>query len=425
MVRLCGLLAIVMVIGGSSGEGPPGRIVLRQGWPEKPSGIPAGSVSADGRHVAFVSAARLLPVDTNVVHDIYVLDRESQRLTLATIAYSGGASDGTALSPQLNADGRYLAFNSAATVLTLAPDRNEKDDVFLRDGVTGITSRVSVGPGRVDGNGQSTNPAISADGRRVVFQSTATNLVAGRDENGTASDVYLADLNAGALTRIGADPSGRQFARAFSPRISGNGRYVVFAALPSQSAAPSARTDAVAIPRVYLHDLAAGTTVCVSCDRPPGSARLAAFAPDLDAEGRVVAFVIQSTKARSDIALYDRASMTTTVITRRANARSAGPRLSGDGRVIAFESWASNLLCTGRCGSPDIDENLLPDVYLFDRTTGHFRRASGAGGAWWTPSIGPGIDGTGRVVIFSSREPFGPEDPTADFDLFVCSPVCS
>ena len=424
MVRLCGLLAVVMVMGGSSGEGPPGRMVLRQGWREAQPGISAGAVSADGRHVAFVSAARLLPVDTNVRHDIYILDRESQRLTLATVAYAGGASDGTALNPQLNADGRYLAFNSTATVLTPAPDRNEEDDVFVRDGITGIASRVSVGPGRVDANGRSVNPAISADGRRVVFESSATNLVPGADANGTASDVYLADLTTGALTRIGADASGRQFARAFSPRISGNGRYVAFAAFSSQSDASTGRTDAVAIPRVYVHDLADGMTVCVSCDRLFGGARLAAFAPDLDAEGRVVAFVIQSTKARSDIALYDRASLTTTVITRRANARSAGSRLSGDGRVIAFESWASNLLCTGRCGDADIDENLLPDVYLFDRTTGHFRRASGASGAWWNPSIGPGLDGTGRVVIFSSREPFGPEDPTADFDLFVCSPVC-
>ena len=424
MVRLYGLLAVVIAIVGSSRERPPGYMVLRQGWREAASGFSAGAVSADGRQIAFVSAEHLLPVDTNAVNDIYILDRESRRLTLATVAYSGGASDGTALNPQLNADGRYLAFDSAATDLTATPDRNEEVDVFVRDGITGITSRVSVGPAGVDANGRSANPAISADGRRVVFQSSATNLVPGTDANGTRPDVYLADLTTGAVTRIGADASGRQFARAFSPRISGNGRYVALVALPSQSAAPG-QTDAAAMSRVYVHDLTAGTTVCVSCDRLPGGARLAAFAPDLDAEGRLVAFVIQSTKARSDIALYDRASMTTTVITRRANARSAGSRLSGDGRVIAFESWASNLLCTGRCGSADIDENLLPDVYLFDRTTGHFRRASGAGGAWWTPSIGPGIDGTGRVVIFSSREPFGPEDPTADFDLFVCSPVCS
>jgi len=425
MVRLYGLLAVVIAIVGSSRERPPGHMVLRQGWREAASGFSAGAVSADGRQIAFVSAEHLLPVDTNAVNDIYILDRESRRLTLATVAYSGGASDGTALNPQLNADGRYLAFDSAATDLTATPDRNEEVDVFVRDGITGITSRVSVGPAGVDANGRSANPAISADGRRVVFQSSATNLVPGTDANGTRPDVYLADLTTGAVTRIGADASGRQFARAFSPRISGNGRYVALVALPSQSAAAPGQTDAAAMSRVYVHDLTAGTTVCVSCDCLPGGARLAAFAPDLDAEARLVAFVIQSNRTRFDIALYDRASMTTTVITRRANAWSAGPRLSGDGRVIAFESWASNLLCTGTCRDTDIDENLLPDVYLFDRTTGHFRRASGADRAWWNPSIGPGIDGTGRVVIFSSREPFGPEDPTADFDLFVCSPVCS
>jgi Tol biopolymer transport system component len=423
MLRICLMLVAIAVIDGSSREGPPGRMVLRQGWPQAPSGIPAGAVSGNSRHVAFVSTVRLLPADTNVLDDIYILDRASQRLTLATVSYSGVASDGTALNPQLNADGRYLAFNSLATVLTGDPDTNEVDDVFVRDGVTGITTRVSVGHGRRDGNGGSAYPAISGDGRWVVFQSDATNLVPDDDANGTGSDVYLADLARGGLTRIGVDEGGRQFGRAFAPRISANGRFVAFAANPRQSDSSRGRAHAAAI-HVYLRDLTTGTTVCVSCDHTPGGGRLGAFAPDLNADGSVVAFAIQSTIGRTDIAVHERVSRTTTVITRRANARSTSPRLSGDGRVIAFESWASNLLCTGRCRDPDIDENLLPDVYLFVRTTGDFRRASGARATWWTPSVGPGIDATGEVVIFSSREPFGPEDMTADFDLFVCSPVC-
>ena len=246
MLRICLMLAAITLIGGPSREGPPGRMVLRQGWPQAPSGIPAGAVSGDGRHVAFVSAARLLPADTNVLDDIYILDRESQRLTLATVSYSGAASDGTALNPQLNADGRYLAFNSRATVLTGAPDRNEVDDVFVRDGVTGITTRVSVGHGRLDGNGRSAYPAISGDGRSVVFESDATDLVPGDDANGTGSDVYLADLATGGLTRIGVDEAGRQFARAFAPRISGNGRFVAFAATPRQSDSSRGQADAAA-----------------------------------------------------------------------------------------------------------------------------------------------------------------------------------
>jgi Tol biopolymer transport system component len=422
MLRLGMVLAIVMLVGGSNREGQPGWIVLRQGWPEAPPNSPSSAVSGDGRHVAFVSAARLLPLDTNTLDDIYILERESGRLTLATPPYSGGTSNGSALNPQLNADGRYLAFNSLATVLTAGPDRNEADDVFVRDCATGVISRVSVGPGRQDANGRSTHPAISDDGRWVVFESTATDLVPHADANGTGHDVYLADLGNGTVTRIGIDEAGRQFGRAFAPRISGNGRFVAFAATAGHS--DPSRADPAAIPQVYLRDLSAGRTVCISCDGPAGRARLGAFAPDVNADGSVVAFAIRSTIARSDIALYDQASKITTVITRRGNALSTNPRLSGDGRVVAFESWASNLLCRGRCRDVEIDENLLPDVYLFERTTERFRRASGAAAPWWTPSLGPRIDRTGGVVVFSSREPFGPEDLTADFDLFVCSPVC-
>ena len=419
MLRLGMVLTTVLLVGGAGREEQSSRLVLRQGWREAPPNNRSSTVSGDGRYVAFVSAARLLPVDTNTLDDIYILERESRRLTLATPPYSGAASDGTALSPQLNADGRYLAFNSLATVLTAAPDRNEADDVFVRDCATGVITRLSVGPGRQDANGRSTHAAISDDGRWVVFESTATNLVPFEDTNGTGHDVYLADRDTASLTRIGVDEAGRQFARSFAPRISGNGRIVAFAATAGQS--DPSRTDPAAIPQVYLRDISAGRTVCVSCD---GGARLGAFAPDLNADGRVVAFAIQSTAARSDIALYDQASETIRVITRRGNAPSTTPRLSGDGRVIAFESWASNLLCGKRCRDAEIDENLLPDVYLFERTTERFRRASGARAQWWTPSRGPGIDRTGGVVVFSSREPFGPEDLTADFDLFVCSPVC-
>jgi Tol biopolymer transport system component len=421
MHRLGLVLATAVLIGGSSGEGQSDRIVLRQEWRQAPPNSPSSAVSGDGRYVAFVSAARLLPADTNTLDDIYILERESRRLTLATPPFSGAMSDGTPLNPQLNADGRYLAFNSLARVLTGAPDRNEADDVFVRDCATGIISRVSVGAGGGDANGRSAHPAISGDGRWVVFESTATNLVTQEDANGTGYDVYLADRDTATLTRIGVDEAGRQFGRSSAARISGNGRFVAFTATAGRS--DPSRTHPAAIPQVYLRDVAAGKTVCVSCDSPAGGARLGAFAPDINGDGSLVAFAIQTTVTISDIALYDQASKTTKVIT-HGNARSTNPRLSGDGRVVAFESWASNLLCRGRCREADIDENLLPDVYLFDRPTGRVRRASGATAQWWTPSLGPGIDRTGRVVVFSSREPFGPEDLTSDFDLFVCSPVC-
>ena len=106
------------------------------------------------------------------------------------------------------------------------------------------------------------------------------------------------------MTRIGVDEAGRQFGRAFAPRISGNGRFVAFVATAGQS--DPSRTDPAAIPQVYLRDISAGRTVCVSCDGPAGAARLGAFAPDLNADGSIVAFAMQSDPLRSDIALYDR-----------------------------------------------------------------------------------------------------------------------
>ena len=424
MFRTCVvLIAATLSLGIATGDRTV-RVVLRLARPNPPNGLPTAAISADGRYVAFVSAARLLSADTNTLDDIYVLDRDTHQLIIETLPHAGAAADGTALNPQLSADGQYLAFNSLAGNLTSTPDRNEVDDIFVRDRVAGVTRRVTVGPGGRDSNGRSADPALSADGGRVVFESTATNLVPGEDANGASYDVFLADLSADVVTRVSVDAEGRQFASAFSPRISANGQLVVFAATRSLYR-DAQRAGIGKGPSVYLRDVAAGTTTCISCDRPFSIDRLAAFTPDLSADGRIVTFAVQTSPNRSDIVVYDRATLETTVITRRANARSALPRLSGNGNVLAFESWASNLLCRGRCRDADIDENLLPDVYLFDRTTERFTRASGGSTTWWTPSLGPAIDGTGRTVVFSSREPFGPEDLTSDFDLFVCSPLCS
>lgn len=412
MFRQWESLAAITVLAMLTGEEGTERTVLRQEFREAQSGTSAGAVSADGRRVAFVSSASIVAEDTNVVADIYVLDRPSERLMLASAGPSGAAVNGTSMNPDLNADGRYVAFDSSATMLTAAPDRNEASDVFVRDVTTGTTSRVSVGPGGQEANDRSSRPAISADGRWVAFESQATNLVPEPDANGRKSDVYLTELATGGVTRISVDEAGRQFAHAYAPRVSGDGRFVAFAAV-------AVRPD----PKVYLRDVNAGTTICVSCESPI-RARLAAFAPDVSADGNVVVFSVQNGRARSDIAVYDRASATTTVITGQGNVRSTAPRISGDGRFIAFESWASNLLCSGRCRHEDLDENLLPDIYLFERATARFQRASGGRTTWWAPSLGPAIDGTGATVLFSSREPFGPEDLTTDFDLFVCSPVC-
>ena len=118
MLRGCLLLTIATLPLGHSPGGAAARMVLRQAWPDAPSGVPSAAISADGRYVAFVSAAGLVRSDTNLIDDIYLLNRDTRQLVLATPAHTGGASDGSALNPQLSADGRNLAFNSVARNLT-------------------------------------------------------------------------------------------------------------------------------------------------------------------------------------------------------------------------------------------------------------------------------------------------------------------
>lgn len=400
------------------------QVVLRQALSHPDASAARGAVSADGRFVAFVSMAQLLPADRNVVGDIYVLDRRTHAITLETSAADGGPSNGTSAHPQLSGDGRHLAFESMATNLTMGKDHNELQDVFVRDRVMGTTRRVSIGRlGEPDGNSDS--PAISGDGRFVAFASSATNLVMQEDANGLGADVYLFCLETGTTTRGGVDTAGRAYASAFAPRLSGDGRLVVFTATeraPERARAGSAKLSGRKA--VYFRDTTTAVTTCISCFETWRAQ--SAFAPDISADGRIVVFTLLTTPhpERTHIVVYDRSASARTVITRHANARNAAPRISADGRWIVFESWASNLLCGKRCAEEDVDPNLLPDVYLFDRATGRSRRISGEHHSWWSPGRVPSIDANGRTVVFSSRQPFGPEDVTIDFDLYVCTPAC-
>ena len=126
-----------------------------------------------------------------------------------------------------------------------------------------------------------------------------------------------------------------------------------------------------------------------------------------------------STPVRTDIVVHDRVGSRTVVITRTANASSARARISGNGRFVAFESLASNLSCNRRCGDESSDQNLVADIYLFDRVTGTFTRVSRDSQEWWTPSVGASLDAEGDSIAFSSRQPVDANDPTSDFDLFI------
>jgi Tol biopolymer transport system component len=395
---------------------------LRQGASEPGNVSDGASISADGRFIAFVSEAPLLPADSNGAPDVYVFDRVRGLLTIETVAPDGSASNARSCHPGLSADGRYLVFESDATNLTTERRYDLDSNVFLRDRLTGVTQRLGTGPKLAPPNGASESPVISDDGNVVVFASHATNLVEGVDENGSGRDIYLVHIRSGDVRRVSIDSKGRQAAvgESIAPTLSGDGRVVAFGSTApiGQSSAPHSSTLAV-----FVRDLASGRTTCASCRGESSVTAGQAFGAHLSGDGRFLAFTVQTDHGplprRTDIVVRDLTTAAATVITNFANGPSTRPKLSGDGRFVVFESQASNLVCQSRCAKGELDVNLLSDIYMLDQRTGRFARVSGNPEQWWFPSIAPSIDASGCVVAFSSRQPFGPEDPTTDFDLFV------
>jgi hypothetical protein len=159
----------------------------------------AGALSADGRIVVFTSAANnMASGDWNGVWDVFAHDRQSgatTRVSVGSGGLEGNAPSGSPAfaGPSVSADGRYVIFFSAASNL-VAGDTNGLSDVFMHDRLTGATSRVSVGPAGIEANAGSDENDVSADGRFVVFSSSATNLVAG--DSGPHHDIFVHDLDA-------------------------------------------------------------------------------------------------------------------------------------------------------------------------------------------------------------------------------------
>jgi len=333
----------------------------------------------------------------------------AQTTTRASVGSSGAQADLDSTTPSISADGRYVAFRSLASNL-VAGDTNGCADVFVRDRVSGTTERVSVGPGgaQSDGSLGSSRPSISADGRFVAFVSDATNLVAG--DTNAATDVFVRDRQLGTTERASVDSGGAQaLERSECPAISGDGRYVAF-----QSSAPNlVAGDTNGTPDVFVHDRLFGTTERVSVSSGGGQQDRAGYFSAISADGRFVAFLSDSTNLVAgdvngfdDIFLRDRLSSTTELVSVASDGTQgvgySGLRslaISADGRFVAFDSEAVNLVAG--------DTNGASDVFVRDRTLGTTERASvsSSGGEGAGASDSPSMTGEGRFVAFRIYAP--------------------
>src|SRR5437660_1328853 len=258
------LVLLTALWGRSAGAQTTVRVSVASGGTEGDDASLGSALSADGRFVAFDSAATdLVAGDTNGASDVFVHDRQTGTTERVSVASDGTQANNVSSYPALSADGRFVAFQSDATNL-VAGDTNGATDVFVHDRQTGATERVSVASGGgTQGNRNSGGffafPALSADGRLVAFQSDATNLVA-RDTNG-ATDVFVHDRQTGTTERVSVASGGSQ-GNGFSagPVLSADGRFVAFHSTATNLVAgdTNGATD------VFVHDRQTGTTERVS-----------------------------------------------------------------------------------------------------------------------------------------------------------------
>jgi Tol biopolymer transport system component len=249
-------------------------------------------ISADGRYVAFESfASNLVAGDTNLTWDIFVRDRTSGTTERVSLGAGGAEGNGASGHPAISADGRYVAFHSAATNL-VAGDTNLMSDVFLRDRQLGTTERVSVGTGGAQGNLASLWASVSADGRYVAFQSAASNLVSG--DTNLVWDSFVRDRQSGITERVsvatgGAEGNGASGDASYSPDgpwISADGRYVTFTSFATNLVPGDTNLMADA----FVRDRQAATTSRVSVSTSGAQASSSSTDASISADGRYVAF---------------------------------------------------------------------------------------------------------------------------------------
>jgi Tol biopolymer transport system component len=250
-------------------------------------------MSADGRFVAFVSQARDLAANATGGPNVFVRDLQMETTTLVSVNRFGTAPGNhrSRTAPQISADGRFVAFNSEASDLTVNDTNGNIFDVFVRDLQTGTTTLVSVNRfGTGSGNRGSAGFHITADGRFVAFYSAASDLTP-NDTNGSGLDVFVRDLQMGttrmvSINRFGTGPGN---SGSDSPAISADGRFVAFISGASDLTANDTNGN---MQDVFVRDLRMGTTALLSINRlGTGSGNGdSSNPPVISADGRFVAF---------------------------------------------------------------------------------------------------------------------------------------
>jgi Tol biopolymer transport system component len=395
--------ALIVLPSASAASDPTTRVSVATGGAQANGHSLAPAISKNGRFVAFYSdAPNLVAGDTNRARDVFVHDRQTGETTRVSLGNDGAQANGDSFAPAISGDGRYVVFSSAASNL-VPRDNNNANDIFVRDRVANTTARITFGLGGTETNGGSYAPAISADGNVIAYESDATNLVAG-DVNG-ARDVFVYERGAGTLALVSVSTTGDQGdAPSGQATLDADGNIVAFSSF-ADNLIP---LDENFTSDVFVRDRQAGTTTRVSVYTGDFEADGNSLHPSLSADGRLVAYDSDSFNLAwldpdegPDVYVWDR---TAGVISTASvddggtlgNDSSSFPSISSDGRFVAYSTEATDITAG--------DQNGVADIVLYDRQSGAANRISltNSGDEADGESIRPSISGDGKLVAYES-----------------------
>jgi Tol biopolymer transport system component len=389
--------------------------------PNGRSELPA--TNADGSVIVFKSlASNLIERDDNSRIDVYLFDRVSGVIERVPVRPDTG-SDPQAESypPVVSDDGRFVAFGSAAVNLVRG-DFNLFPDAYLHDRASDTTNNISLvidgnGEGRLGGRVPDLPLSISGDGRFVAFTAASAH-IAGVDTNET-HDVFVYDAESDSIELVTLANLGSPTARAANDLsgagvLSPDGGFVAFCSDASNLTTDSPRD----IGGIFLRDRAALQTIRLA-SLSSGKCLQREYMASVSNGGDVVVFV-------SDLALVDedanglpdvyawRRPGEILLLSGAGNGTSNFPAVSGDGRLVAFQSTATNLVDT-----PD-SNGAASDVFAYDLSDGRILRLTG-NGTEITPgsSFAPVVSRDGTIIVFQSDARLTADDENNLADIYA------